>query len=94
MAVLTTAQVAEKLGTDARTLRKFLRSDACKVESVGKGSRYQIEAKQVQQLRSQFTKWGAAQDEKPKTVTTKTETAPAEVSTHEVKEATGGQPTS
>jgi len=86
---LSTAQVAEKLGTDARTLRKFLRSDACKVESVGKGSRYELDAKSVPTLRKQFTAWSAAVADK------KTDApAPAEVSTHTVKEATGGQPTS
>jgi hypothetical protein len=86
---LSTAQVAEKLGTDARTLRKFLRSDACKVESVGKGARYELDTKSVPTLRKQFAAWSTAQA--TKSTPEATDPSPA---THTVKEATGGQPTS
>lgn len=62
---LTTAQLAEKLGTTPKTLRKFLRADARannQGDSLpGKGSRYAIEAKAVKGLGSRFTKWQAAE---------------------------------
>ncbi|MCA1806256.1 MAG: hypothetical protein LC687_00025 [Actinobacteria bacterium] len=59
--LLNTAQVAEKLATTPRTLRKFLRSPEGLDSKVGKGHRWSIEAKQVQSLKSRFAKWEAAQ---------------------------------
>lgn len=63
MAQLTTAQVAEKLDTTPRTLRKFLRADAkvTGADTPGKGSRYAIEGKQVPALAKRFAKWSEAQ---------------------------------
>lgn len=63
MAQFTTAQVAEKLNTTPRTLRKFLRSDAKANGNAtpGKGSRYAIEGKELKGLQSRFSKWTAAQ---------------------------------
>lgn len=65
MAQFTTAQVAEKLDTTPRTLRKFLRSDARTrgaVDSLpGKGSRYAIEGKDLAPLKKRFTAWVEAQ---------------------------------
>ena len=58
--VLTTAEVAERLDTDPRTLRKFLRSGEGFDMKVGKGHRWAIEAKDVRSLKSRFTKWDAA----------------------------------
>jgi hypothetical protein len=60
--VLSAKEVAVKLDTDARTLRKFLRSDAKEngTETPGKGGRYQIEAKKVASLRKRFQVWDAA----------------------------------
>ena len=59
--ILTTAQVAEKLDTDARTLRKFLRDDRGEGKAVvGKGKRYQIDAKEVSGLSKKFAAWTEA----------------------------------
>lgn len=63
MAQFTTAQVAEKLDTTPRTLRKFLRADAKANEAAtpGKGSRYAIEGKELASLKKRFATWTAAQ---------------------------------
>lgn len=67
MAQFTTAEVAEKLDTTPRTLRKFLRADARgrgQGDSLpGKGSRYMIEGKELKSLQSRFKKWTAAEAE-------------------------------
>lgn len=70
MAAITTAELATALETTPRTLRKFLRSDASGVDSVGKGSRYTIEKAQVRSLKAKFAKWTAE--------TAKVDEAPAE----------------
>lgn len=57
MAALSTAEVATALETTPRTLRKFLRSDASPIASVGKGSRYAIEKKHLRSLKARFAKW-------------------------------------
>ena len=77
---LTTAEVAERLETDAKTLRKFFRSDACDVEPVGQGRRYVLTAKQADKLKSKFDSWAAskpARETKPASETGKKST-PAE----------------
>lgn len=63
MAQFNTAQVAEKLETTPRTLRKFLRADAREqgTETPGKGSRYSIEGKQLASLKKRFNAWTEAQ---------------------------------
>lgn len=62
MAQFTTAEVAEKFETTARTLRKFLRADESGIESVGKGSRYALPSakREVNALRKRFTAWDEA----------------------------------
>ena len=64
-ATLTTAQLAEEIGTTPKTLRKFLRADARAADKgdtlPGKGARYAIERKAVKGLKSRFTKWQAAE---------------------------------
>jgi hypothetical protein len=56
--VLTTKDVAEKVGTDPKALRVFLRaSDDYK--AAGSGSRYSFTAKDVAPLKAKFTKWPA-----------------------------------
>lgn len=64
---LSAKEVAEKFGTDGRTLRKFLRADAKEqgTETPGKGGRYSIEAKKVQSLQKRFDKWNAARVSTP-----------------------------
>jgi len=67
MAQMTTAEVAEELGTDTRTLRKFLRFDAKKneAETPGKGGRYAIEKKDLRGLKSRFAAWKSSSESKP-----------------------------
>lgn len=57
--MMTTAQVADEFGTDPRTLRKFLRSEAM---GVGKGSRYALpeSKREINSLRKRFAKWDEA----------------------------------
>lgn len=67
MAQFTTAQVAEKFGTNPRTLRKFLRSDARSRGAgdtlPGKGSRYALEGKDLAPMRKRFNAWQVAEAE-------------------------------
>lgn len=66
MAQITTAEMASELGTDGRTLRKFLRSITPKEDQPGKGSRWSLEGnkRDIAKMRKQFSDWTAAQ-EKP-----------------------------
>lgn len=59
---ITAREVADQFGTDPRTLRKFLRSDASGVESVGKGSRYSLPGskRELTALRKRFNAWDEA----------------------------------
>lgn len=60
---ITTAEVATELGTDTRTLRKFLRDTRGEGKAVvGKGARYSFEKKEIRSLKSQFSKWVVARD--------------------------------
>jgi hypothetical protein len=54
---LDTGKVAANLGTDARTLRKFLRSSASPLEAVGQGARYAITEADLPELREKFEAW-------------------------------------
>lgn len=66
MATLTTKEAAEKLGTEPRTLRKFLRSDTVEnggkvgEDTPGKGGRYSLEAKEFRSLQKRFEAWSEA----------------------------------
>lgn len=51
---LTVLDLAEALGTDQRTTRKFLRKITPKEDQPGKGSRWSIERKQLAGLKKQF----------------------------------------
>lgn len=64
MATFTAKEIAAKFETDARTLRKFLRSDARAqgTETPGKGHRYAIEARQVRSLQKRFNDWVKVQE--------------------------------
>lgn len=57
---ITTAELAEELDTDPRTLRRFLRSEASPVETVGKGKRYILDSKTTKLVRKQFLAWAAS----------------------------------
>lgn len=56
---LSTKDVAEKLETDAKTLRVFLRAIK---HGVGSGKRYEFTAKDVAGLKAKFTKWQAERE--------------------------------
>lgn len=71
MATITPKEFAAKVGSDGRTVRKFLRSDAGFGDKVGKGQRWAIEAKQVKSLTTRFNRWLEAKQ-------AKTEEAPPE----------------
>lgn len=63
---LTVKEVAEKLGTDGRTLRKFLRHEAVEAggqvgtDTPGKGKRYAIPANEVSKMHKRFESWAEA----------------------------------
>lgn len=63
---LTVKEVAEKLGTEARTLRKFLRQEVTDAggkigeDTPGKGGRYQLEARSFASLQKRFKAWSEA----------------------------------
>lgn len=54
---LSTADIAESLGTTTRALRKFLRSSASPYEAVGQGARYNIDADDIVELKEKFEAW-------------------------------------
>src|SRR6478752_2385677 len=62
---LTTAQLAEEIGTTPKYLRKFLRADARSKDAgdtlPGKGGRYAIDRSKVKGLKTRFVKWDAAE---------------------------------
>lgn len=61
MATITPTELATELNTDARTVRKFLRSITPRDEQPGKGARWEIERKSVRSLRTKFAKFEEAQ---------------------------------
>lgn len=50
-------QIATRIGTDAKTFRKFLRSSASPVTSVGQGKRYDFPESDIPKLAQAFKKW-------------------------------------
>lgn len=56
---LTAKQVATRIGTDAKTLRKFFRSSNSTVEAVGQGGRYEFAKEDLEKIRSEFTNWSS-----------------------------------
>ena len=55
---LTTTEVADKVGTDARKLRKFLR-DFDAIESPGRGGRYDFSDAELEELKAAYEEWAA-----------------------------------
>lgn len=53
---LSTREVAEKVGTDPKTLRVFLRATS---QGVGSGKRYALPAKEVAKVKKEFATWEA-----------------------------------
>lgn len=60
--IMTPSQVATEFGTDARTMRKFLRSITPKDAQPGKGSRWEIKKAELRGLRKKFTEFTIAQE--------------------------------
>lgn len=62
---LSAKEAAAQLGTDARTLRKFLRKRS---GLVGQGNRWEIDPKEIKALKKEFDEWakGARSESKPK----------------------------
>lgn len=56
---LTAKQVATRIGTDAKTLRKFFRSPASTVEPVGQGGRYEFAKEDLEKIKAEFEKWNS-----------------------------------
>lgn len=54
---LTAKQVATRIGTDAKVLRKFFRSPASTVEAVGQGGRYEFAKEDLDKIKSEFETW-------------------------------------
>lgn len=82
MKTMTTNEFATELGTDSRTLRKFLRSTTPKDEQPGKGSRWVLEANanQLRKAKKDFGAWSAKQaEEKAARAAKAAEEAAAEV---------------
>ncbi len=55
----TAKQVATRIGTDAKTLRKFFRSPASTTEAVGQGGRYEFDAADLPKIKEEFEKWNS-----------------------------------
>lgn len=79
MATLTAKEVAEKLETDARTFRKFVRSEVkaaggeVGVDTPGKGKRYSFESKEISGLKKRFSAWDEARRAAPEVEVEETE---------------------
>lgn len=53
---LSTREVADKIGTDPKTLRVFLRASK-DYNAVGSGARYSFTAKDIPTMKTRFNKW-------------------------------------
>jgi hypothetical protein len=73
---MDTRAVADQLGTDPKTLRRFLRSSASSVTPVGSGGRYAFTNDQLPTMRREFDGWTASQADKPVAVTSSRKTSP------------------
>lgn len=49
--------VADALGTDPKTLRRFLRSSSSSVEPVGSGGRYVFQSADLPTIKAEFKTW-------------------------------------
>lgn len=86
-------QAALRLGTDARTFRKFLRSSHCSFEAVGQGKRYEFEATELKALKDEFQAWRTYAESR-RTTSTPKDTVPIEAVMETAKEIyINGNPT-
>ena len=70
MATFSAKQVATRIGTDAKTLRKFLRSSSSTYDAVGQGGRYEFPIESLESIAREFKSWQSgkrypAKSEKP-----------------------------
>lgn len=54
---MNASEAADKIGTDAKTLRRFIRSPKSTFKAVGSGGRYEFEEKDIPTLRKKFEEW-------------------------------------
>lgn len=89
MKMMTTTELAAEFGTDSRTLRKFLRSDASGIESVGKGARYSLPSskREIASLAKRYAKWDEARTAAKSDNTPEVTEAPTEVEAPELPES-------
>lgn len=69
----TAKQLARKLNTDPKTLRKFLRSKESPIEAVGQGGRYEFDAEAAKLIAAGFKDWGGVKPTKLKSAEEVTE---------------------
>lgn len=62
----TAKQLARRLDTDPKTLRKFLRSKDSPIEAVGQGGRYEFDADAAKLIAKGFKSWGGVKPTKLK----------------------------
>jgi hypothetical protein len=65
---MDTKAVAGQIGTDARTLRRFLRDGMSSFTAVGSGGRYAFTPTDVPIIKDEFTRWSKVQSAKPSRV--------------------------
>lgn len=63
---LSAKEAAIQLGTNARTLRKFLRSKQSPIEPVGQGNRYEFDTADMKKMKKSFVAWSNGSTTKPK----------------------------
>lgn len=74
---LSAKEAAKAIGTDARTLRKFIRSDNSGFDACGQGNRYEFNSNEVKALKKAFVAWAGGTTKTEKPTEAKTEKAPA-----------------
>lgn len=72
----TAKQVAMRCGTDAKTMRKFFRSNYSTVEPVGQGGRYDFAASDLPKIKREFAAWLNRSTVKKRTSSTPTSKNP------------------
>lgn len=55
----TAKQIATRIGTDPKTLRKFFRSPSSTIEPVGQGGRYVFDAADLPKIKAEFNQWNS-----------------------------------
>jgi hypothetical protein len=66
---LSAKEAAAELGTDARTLRKFIRgAKNLPISPVGQGARYEFTPKEVKSLKKAFLAWSSGSKTKTKSI--------------------------